>query len=103
MLEAVPRASADQPDIFAIGMPIDQKIAVRGVLILTDARFDQRGSGEIGKSLAQDGSGFTQRCLRDFTRAGFRIERRSVRVESDLETASIKRGNRINALAKCYP
>jgi hypothetical protein len=39
VFEAVPRASAHQPDIFKIRMPVDQEIAVGGIFILADAGF----------------------------------------------------------------
>src|SRR6185295_19575991 len=39
VFEAVSRASADQPNVFKIRMPVDQKISVRRVLVLADAGF----------------------------------------------------------------
>src|SRR5580704_369349 len=40
MLESVPRPAADEPHIFHLRMPVDQKIAVRCIFVLADARLD---------------------------------------------------------------
>src|SRR5262245_39556860 len=42
MLEPVTRSPADQPHVGEIGMAVTQEIAVRGVFVLADARFDER-------------------------------------------------------------
>src|SRR2546425_1257613 len=46
VLEAVARSTTDDPDIRGGGMPIDDEVLVRGFLVLTDARVDQRRAGE---------------------------------------------------------
>src|SRR5579862_5547896 len=46
MLESVSRSSAHQPHVLKIRMPVDQKIAVRRVLVLTHARFHDRSIGQ---------------------------------------------------------
>ena len=48
MLEPMAAAAADQHDVRHRRMTIDQKVAVRAVLILTDARFG-RGARSSGK------------------------------------------------------
>ncbi len=50
MLEAVAGASAQQPNIFVPGMAIDDEIVVRAVLILADARLQQRRIFQRGKA-----------------------------------------------------
>src|SRR5713101_3145095 len=42
VLEPMPGASACKPHIFHFRMPVDQKIPVRGILILANARFNNR-------------------------------------------------------------
>ena len=84
-------------------MPVDQKIAVRGIFILADARFDQRRIGEGGETLAQHRAGFAQSLLRDFAIAGFGIELRTMGIERDFESAAVERGDRIDAFTKRDP
>src|SRR5687768_10325802 len=53
-LEAVSRSTADEPDILERGMPVDEKVAVAGRLVLADPGFEQWRVPEPGKSFAQD-------------------------------------------------
>src|SRR5713226_9066802 len=39
VLESMARATADQPDVFKLRMKIDEKVAVRSVLVLADTRL----------------------------------------------------------------
>ena len=50
MLEPVPRASSQQPDIFVSGMPVDDEVIVRTVLVLADARLQQGRIFQRGKA-----------------------------------------------------
>ena len=49
MFEAVARASAQQPDIIVSGMAVDDEVIVRGILILTNPRLEQRSIFQRGK------------------------------------------------------
>jgi hypothetical protein len=42
VLEAVARAAADQPYVPVLGVPVDQEIAVAGVLVLANLRRNDR-------------------------------------------------------------
>ena len=50
MLEPVTRASSQQPDIFVSRMAVDDEVIVRTVLILADARLQQRRVFQRGKA-----------------------------------------------------
>ena len=50
-------APQDQTITVEAGMTIDQEVAVRGVLILANARFDQRGFGQPWESVAKNRAG----------------------------------------------
>src|SRR3954454_20689286 len=43
VLEAMARPSPNQPDVFPFRVPVDQEIAGRRVLVLADARLEERG------------------------------------------------------------
>src|SRR5258708_13844422 len=53
MLEPVAGASAHQPDVREVRMPVDQKIAGRSILVLAYARLHQRRTREGRKALGQ--------------------------------------------------
>src|ERR1035438_7281870 len=52
VFEAVTGAAADEPDAVALGMAIDQEIAVGAVRVLADAGFGERSVAERGEALA---------------------------------------------------
>src|SRR3954466_15041787 len=56
VLEAVPRATADSPNVVDLGVAIDEEVAIRRVLILADARFEQRGTLHLRESAGQIGA-----------------------------------------------
>jgi hypothetical protein len=39
VLEAMPRTSAHQPDVFRRGVPVDHEVVIRAVLVLTHTGF----------------------------------------------------------------
>ena len=64
MLEAVAGASADEKDVVVGWMTVDEKVAVRGVLVLGDARLDEGGAGEVGEATRQVAAHFGERAGR---------------------------------------
>ena len=54
MLEAMAGTGADDQNVRAIRMTVDQEVAVRGVLILADPRFgERRGRPAPGSAAAR--------------------------------------------------
>ena len=54
VLEAVSGAAAYQPDILKIRVAVDQEVAVGGVLVLAEARFDDGGILQGWKALGKE-------------------------------------------------
>ena len=50
VLEAVAGATADQPDVVEVGVPIDHEMAVRRGLVLADPRLDHGRIGQVGEA-----------------------------------------------------
>lgn len=74
VLEAVTGAATDYPAIFPIGVAIDQEIGICRVFVLADARFGERGIGEIGETLGQEAAGVCEGVLVEEAIARIRIE-----------------------------
>jgi hypothetical protein len=53
MFEAMPRATAYQPNVLGRGVPVNDESLIRTVLVLTDARLKQRSIFHCGKPKAQ--------------------------------------------------
>src|ERR1039458_3461982 len=54
MLEAMPGASANQPNVGEVRVAVDQEIAVGRVLVLADARLHQGRMPQSGQALAEE-------------------------------------------------
>src|SRR5919107_5073847 len=89
VLEAVPRTAADEPDVIDGGVAVNQEVAAGSVLVLADARFDDRGIKQsrhaTGKMLPRGG----QPLRRNYALAGVGVERGAVGVDRDLEAAAL--------------
>src|SRR5215469_15286777 len=103
MLEAVARATADQPDILKSRMLIDEEIAVGSVFILADARFDDRRVLQSWKTareiLARGSSSFRAGDAR--LRVG--IGGFAVAVKGDFETAAFDIGHTVVFVVQIDP
>src|SRR5581483_377192 len=77
-------------------MPVDQKIAVRCVLVLTYAGFNQRSVRESGEALGEKRARFIAIASDSIVRIG--IEVRAVSVERQLKPAILEIGNCVCAM-----
>src|SRR5688500_10494502 len=103
-LEAVSGSTADEPDILERRMPIDEKVAVAGRLVLADPGFDQRRVPERGKSLAQDASRPSEALGARHAVEGCRLDLRTRAVVGDLEAATlVPRHSVDDAIAHVHP
>ncbi len=57
MFKPVPRATANEPDVFSFGMAINQEIAGRGVLVLAHPRLNNGSVSECGESFSKIAAG----------------------------------------------
>src|SRR5215210_2920357 len=97
-LEPVPRAAARDPDVRSFGVAVDQEVAVRAVLVLADAGFEQRRSGQPGEAERQVAPRPLQPLRARETLAGGGVERRPSRVVRDLEAAVVVPRNAVEVL-----
>src|SRR5262245_4090151 len=84
-------------------MAIDQKIAVRGVLVLADARLDERRVFQMRKAAGEVLTHWRQPLGRHLPLAGLRIECRTVTVERDLEPAGLQIRDAVDLTAEVDP
>src|SRR5260370_30191496 len=76
-------------------MPVDQKVAVRGVFILADARFHDWRAGQGRESLGHESPDFFR--VLHHSIAAVRIERGAMPVESNFHAAVLEIGQNILA------
>jgi len=91
VLEAVAGAAADEPHVVALGMPVDQEVAVRGVLVLADLARDQRRILQRRETARHERARFRQAVRRHDALPGVRIERGAVPVGRDLHAFALGR------------
>src|SRR5215207_2049438 len=103
MLKSVPRSATDNPNILVHRMSINQKIAIRRVLILADARLHHRRIRQPWHSFSEILTHRLQSARANNSLAKIRIELLPVRVDRDLETATIKVRQRINEIVEIDP
>ena len=89
VLEAVPRAAADDPHIFHRRMPVDDEVTVGSLLVLADAGLDQRRVFQGREAEANIFANVFQRFRTDHALAIGGIEGRAARVVGDLESAAV--------------
>ena len=53
VLEAVTRPAADQPHVIALRMPVDEEVAIGGVFVLANPRFNYWGVLQSREALGQ--------------------------------------------------
>ena len=64
VLEAVTRTAADQPNVLKVRMLVNQEISVGSILVLADARFDDRRALQSREAAGYDfARGFDSRTL----------------------------------------
>src|SRR5512132_4359108 len=103
MFESMPGSTTHEPNVFKFRMPVDQNISVRRVLILTNARFNNRRINKPRYPLCQILSHRLQSRRRDDALAAVGIELRSVCVDSHLQTTSIKIRHSVNEIVEVEP
>src|SRR6266487_6784433 len=96
VLEAVARAAPDQPRVRGPRMTIDNEVLVGRLLVLADARLEQRCAFQSGESnpeiIARDLEGFGTRD----SGLGSRIDDGSSGVVGDFESAPLVAGNAVH-------
>src|SRR5215468_5470345 len=100
VLETVARSAPDEPDVLGFGMTVDQEVAVRSVLVLAHARFQQWRFGESGKTAREERPHARHALRDDETIAAVGIEGLAVAVGSDLEAAALQIRNAVDLLAE---
>ena len=73
MLEAVPRAAADEQDVGVAGVEIDQQVAVRAILILADPRFVEGAAREGREATRHEGANVGKRVALEHVTSGARL------------------------------
>src|SRR5712692_225975 len=96
MFETVPGATANQPNIFRRGVPIDDEVIIRAVFVLADTRLQQRRVLQPRKSEAKVLADRLEPvgAHRAVARGG--IEFGSMRIIRNLEAAPFVSGNAVN-------
>ena len=88
-------AASSQPDVIEIGMAVDQEIAVRGVLVLADARFDKRRADQGRKAPGQKKARASSVIFSQVALGGIRINRFAVTIEREFEAAIFQVGHAV--------
>jgi len=81
-------------------MTVDEKIAVRGIFVLANARFDNRSIFQSGQSQSQTPPCLSQTFSSGNPIAGIGIERWSMTIDRQLNTATGKRRQAIDFFFK---
>ena len=89
MLETVPRAPAYQPDVIHAGMAIHDEMAVGRLLVLADARLDERRIFHRGKAESHVLADSLQGRRADNSLAGGGIEFTATRIVGDFEPSAV--------------
>src|SRR6266849_9707200 len=96
MLEPVPRAAADNPQVRIGRMPVYDEVVVRRVLVLAYAGFDQRRVFHSREAISKILSCFSQSLIVDQSLSRGRIELGPARVVRQLEAAVQVPGNSVH-------
>src|SRR5262245_30215913 len=91
----MPRSAPRQPDVFGVGMPVEDKVRVRRVLVLAHPGLDQGGSPQCRKAEFQVVAGRLEARGGGHARAGGWVKRGSADVGSDLEAPPFIAGNAV--------
>src|SRR5687768_9042318 len=103
-LEAVSRSPADQPDILERWVPVHEKVAVAGRLVLADPGLEQRRVPEPGKSFAQDAARPNEGLGARHAVEGRWVDLRPRAVVGDLEPATLVPWHTVDdAIAHVHP
>ena len=89
VLEAVAGAAAQQPHVIHSGMAVHDEVAVGSLLVLADARLDQRSIFHRGKTESNIFADALQGRLTDHSFAEGGIEGAAAGVIGDLEAAAV--------------
>src|SRR5947209_20318716 len=84
VLETVPGAAANNPDILQLGMPVNQEIAIGSVLVLADPGFHDWSIPQSRDMFAEVTMDLRNRLLRDHPHLGIWVDIWAVAVKSDL-------------------
>src|SRR5262245_18102769 len=70
-------------------MPVDDEVVIGGVLVLADARFDQRRIFRAGEAIGEIAARVGEAVVADDALSRGRIKRRSARVDGEFEAAAL--------------
>src|SRR4029453_10935199 len=103
VLEAVPGAAADQPDVLPRRVPVDEEVAVGRVLVLTHLGRDQGRVLQRREPPGQERAGGGDPLRADPALARVRIEARPVRVRRELEPPRLDVGDAVDLVHEVDP
>src|SRR5215467_10974241 len=89
VLESVPGTAADEPDVFHLGVAVDQEVAVRRVFVLADSRFDDGRVFEGRETMRHIVARLLGHPGADDPRLHVGIDHFAVKVQSDLQAALV--------------
>src|SRR5215510_10818338 len=92
VLETMARPAADNPDIVVLRVSIDEEVAVRRVLVLTDARLHDRCAFHGREPTLQPRTRALHCRLCDDTVVAIGIDRRAMLVDANLEASIVDVG-----------
>src|SRR5882672_1614293 len=84
-------------------MAVDQEIAVRRVLVLADARFDERSAGQRRKSPGHKSARRRKRFFSHAALGRIRVNRFAMTIERELEAAIFQIWHAIGFSAEIEP
>src|SRR3954469_23197504 len=94
-LEAVAGAAAEEPEVGGFRMTVEEKVAVRGVLVLADPGFHQRRPGKGREAAGHGGAGCGEERRRQRPLGEGGIEGVAPRVVRHLEATVLVAGNAV--------
>src|SRR5712664_1025851 len=103
VLEAVPRSTTHQPRVRRLRVSIDDEMLVWGLLVLADARLEERRAFQSGESVGDIIAGNLQRRRSGRAITVRRIEQGAARVVGDLEAAPLVPGNAVHEARAMVP
>src|ERR1041385_6308241 len=103
MLESMPRSTANDPNVLDRRMPIDQKIAVRRVLVLANAALHHRRIGQARHALSQILARGLQSTNGKHPLTTIGIELLSMRIDRELEPTPVEIRHCIDQVVEIDP
>jgi hypothetical protein len=88
-LESVARATTEQPSVLRLGMPVDDEVPIRAILVLADLRAEQRRLRQRREALGDEPARGLDALRRRVALALARIEWLASGIVRELESAAI--------------